>query len=145
MPPPTMKRSTRYFLRLPPALSTSCTKGSLCASAISCARISFWPGGGCVGEREFLRTDQLLAGERLHRAGTDARVVGGDHAAHARDVADAHDQCAARDAGGRVAVFDAAVARQRHQFEKGAAWVQQMGEPFTGQQLAALVKVGSRT
>ena len=48
MPPPTMKRSTRYLRRLPPALSTSCTKGSFWARAISCARIIFWPVRDCM-------------------------------------------------------------------------------------------------
>ena len=96
-----------------------------------------------VLERELLDAQLLVQPHRLQRAGVDARVGRGDHAAHARDEADAGDHAAAWHALVEVRVVEAE-AGQRRDLEERRAGVEQQRQPLARQQLAALLEALAR-
>ena len=80
---------------------------------------------------DLLGAEVLLHGDREVGAALHRGVVGDDDALAPRNAADAGDDAA----GGHLAVVQP-VPRQRRQFEKGGAGVQQALHPCAGQQLA---------
>jgi hypothetical protein len=81
----------------------------------------------------------FLAAHVLDRARVDARIARHHHRAHAADVADAADHAAAGDRLGRIRIVEA-IARHRGELQPGRAEVEQPGDAFARQQLAALVE-----
>ena len=95
--------------------------------------------GQLVLQRQFLHPQRLVEAVGLQRAGIDAGIIGADHAAHARDEADAGDDPAAGHALVGVGHIEH-VSRQCRQLDKGRAGIEHQRHPFARQQLSALVK-----
>jgi len=83
----------------------------------------------------------LLQAHRLDGAGVDAGIGGGDHAAHAGDVADAGDEAAAGNGLGRVGVVQAPTG-DGGELEEGRTGVERPRHALARQQLAAPVEDG---
>ena len=92
-----------------------------------------------VFQRELLHPQRLVEAERLQRAGVDAGIVGADHAADARDKADARDHPAAGHALVGVGHVEH-VAGERRQLDEGRAGIEHQRHALARQQLPALVK-----
>jgi hypothetical protein len=92
-----------------------------------------------VFERDFLRAQMLLDGDRKIRAALHGGVVRDDDHLAALHAADAGD-----DAGGRRRVFVHAMRRERREFEKRRSGIEQRTHALARQQLAALGVPGAR-
>ena len=92
-----------------------------------------------VLQRQFLHPQRLVEAVGLQRAGIDAGIIGGDHAADAGDEADAGDQPAAGNALVGVGYIEH-VAGQRRQLDEGRAGIEHQRHALARQQLPALVK-----
>ncbi len=96
------------------------------------ARIDEVDAGQAVLERDLLRAQVLLDGDRVVRAALDRRVVGDHEQFAAVDAADAGHQ-----ARGRRVVAVQAVGGERRDLEKRAAGIEQGLDALARQQLAA--------
>ena len=85
-----------------------------------------------VLDRDFLRAQMLLHGDRIVGAALDGRVVGDDHRLAPLDAADAGDDARAR----RLVVVHAP-GRQRREFDERAVGIDQALDAIAHQQLAA--------
>ena len=92
-----------------------------------------------VFQRQFLHPQRLVEAVRLQRAGIDAGIVGADHAADARDEANAGDHAAAGHAFIRIGNVEH-VARQRRQLDERGAGIEHQRHTLARQQLPALVE-----
>lgn len=93
---------------------------------------------------DFLRAQMFLDRQRVIGPALDRRVVAHHHAIDAADPADTGDQSGARGAVAAVAIRIHAQRRQRADFQKRRAGVEQHVHPFTGQQFAARGVFGPR-
>ena len=89
--------------------------------------------GEPILERDLLRAQVLLDGDRVVRAALDGRVVGDDHDLAARHAADAGD-----DAGRRRIVVVHVERGERGQLEKRRARIEQPLDALADRQLALL-------
>ena len=96
------------------------------------ARVDQINAGQTVLRRDLLGAQMLLHRHRIIRAALDRRVVGDDHDLAAVDEADPGDQPRAVD----VALVHAE-SRERADFQKRRAGIDQAGDAFARQQLAA--------
>jgi hypothetical protein len=88
-------------------------------------------------QRDFLRPDRLLDAHRMRGAALDAGIVGRDHAARARNHADADDRTAAVDVLLAVVLVHAEAAERRELEERRVAIEQQI-DALARRQLAPL-------
>ncbi len=96
------------------------------------AGIDHVDAGQIVLPRDVLRAQMLLHRHRIIGAALDGGVVGDDDAFAARNAPDAGD-----DAGGMDVAAIEPVGRERRQFEKGGAGIDQQVDPLARQHLAA--------
>ncbi len=95
------------------------------------AGIDHVDAGQIVLPCDILRAQMLLHRHGIIGAALDGGVVGDDHAFAARNTPDARD-----DTGGMDVAAIKAVGRERRQFEKGAAWIDQEIDALARQHLA---------
>ena len=115
-------------------------KISSCMRQERAAGIDHVDAGQIVLPRDILRAQMLLHGHRIIGAALDGGVVGDDDAFAARNAPDAGD-----DAGGMDVAAIEAVGRQRRQFEKRGAGIDQQVDALARQHLAARGMPGARS
>ena len=97
--------------------------------------------GQFAPQRDFLRADRLFHAHRMRRAALDAGIVRRDHAARARNHADADDRAAAVDVLLTVVLVHAEAAERRELEERRVA-IEQEVDALARRQLAALAEFG---
>ena len=97
--------------------------------------------GQFAPQRDFLRADRLFHAHRMRRAALDAGIVRRDHAARARNHADADDRAAAVDVLLAVVLVHAEAAERRELEERRVA-IEQEVDALARRQLAALAEFG---